>query len=106
MPREVYEADEARRRARRALGDDSDDSTVGNKNEETDNEENHDRGDNVQVGRGNDHEELEDEETTEEAIEATVLRTTTSTFKRVLMFSNGAATSLYDDQMFITFDTL
>ena len=28
IPREVFEADEARRRARRARGDDSDDSTV------------------------------------------------------------------------------
>jgi hypothetical protein len=106
MPHEVHEADEARRRARRARGDDSEDSTVGNKNEETDNEVNRDHGDNVQVGRGNNHEELEEEETTEKAIEATVRRSTTSMFKRVLMFSDGAATSLYDDQMFITFDTL
>ena len=44
IPREVYKADEARCRARPAHGNDSDDTSVSNENEETDNEENRDRG--------------------------------------------------------------
>jgi hypothetical protein len=42
----------------------------------------------------------------EETIEANVHRATTSMFRRVLMFSNGAAISLYNDQMITTFDIL
>ena len=61
IPREVFEADEARRRARRARGDDSDDLTVGG----DDGEANHDNsGLIVQVGQGND--DLEDQEANEE----------------------------------------
>ena len=103
IPREVWEADEARRCARRNRGVDSDESTVGNKNEESNAEENRNRGGIVQVGQGNDP---EDKETAEEAIEAIVHRATTSMFRRVLMFSDGAAISLYDDQMITTFDVL
>ena len=59
IPREVFEArqaDEARRRAWRARGDDSDDLTVSIENEETNNEENLDDHVNiVQVGQGNDN---------------------------------------------------
>ena len=80
IPREVYKADEARCRARPAHGNDSGDTSVSNENEETDNEENSDRSDKVQVGRGNDHKKLE-----EEAIEATDHWSMTSMFKRVIM---------------------
>jgi hypothetical protein len=109
IPRKDFEADQARRRARRARGDDSDNSTVGIENEETNNEENiDDRGHIVQVGQGND--DLEDKEankeTIEDTIEATIRRFTTSMFRRVLVFSDGAANSLYDNHMVTTFDTL
>ena len=80
IPREVYKADEDRCRARPAHGNDSGDTSVSNENEETDNEENRDRSDKVQVGRGNDHKKLE-----EEAIEATDHWSMTSMFKRVIM---------------------
>jgi hypothetical protein len=105
IPREVFEADEARRRARRACGDDSDDLTGGNDN----NEENRNGGSHiVQVGQGNNN--LEDEgankEMIEDTIEATIRRSMTSMFRRVLMFSDGATNSLYDDQIITSFDIL
>jgi len=82
LPRQVFEADEARRRAWRACGDDSDDSTVGDDDDE-------DGGLIVQVGQGND--DLEDEEVNEETIndtlKATIRRSTTFMFRCVLMFS-------------------
>ena len=92
----MFEAGKARRRAWRTRGDDSNNLTVGNKNEETDNEENRNRGDNFQDGQGNDRKELKEEETAKEVIEATtVCRSMTSMFRRVLMFSNGVATDHY-----------
>jgi len=105
LSREVFEADEARRRARRAHGDDSDDSTVGN----DDDEENRNDGSHIiQVGQGNI--DLEDkvanEETIEDTIEATIRHSTTSMFRRILMFSDGASNSIYDNQMITSFDTL
>ena len=42
----------------------------------------------------------------EDTIEATICRSTTSMFRRILMFSNGAANSLYEDQMITSFDIL
>ena len=60
------------------------------------------------VGQGNNA--LEDEgankEMIKDTIEATIRRSTTSMFRRVLMFSDGAANSLYDDQMITSFDIL
>ena len=94
-----------RRRALRTRGDDFDDSTVSNDNDE---ENRDDGGHIVQVGQGNN--DLEDEganeETVVDTIEATIRRSTTSMFRRVLMFSDGAANSLYDDQMITSFDIL
>jgi hypothetical protein len=92
IPREVWEADEARRRARRDRGVDSDESTVGNESEVS--------------GRVNDPEAPENKETLGATIEEILRQKTTAMFRRVLMFTDGAATSLYDDQMIITFDVL
>ena len=89
IPHDVWEADKARRHARHDRGVDSDVSTVGDENEES--------------GQGNDP---ENEETLEETIEAVVRQTTTTMFRRVLLFSNGAAISLHDDQMIANFDVL
>ena len=89
MPRADYEALEAKRRARRGRGVDSDEETV--------------------VGDKTDPEEDQSsvEETTKETtIEAVLRQSTVDMFRRVLMFSDGAATSLYDDQMITTFDVL
>jgi len=99
----VFEADEARRCARRARGDDSDNLTVGN-----DNDNDNDGGHVVQVGQGNIDlkDEGANEETIEDTINATIRRSTTSMFRCVLMFSDGASNSLYDDQMITSFDTL
>ena len=101
----MFEADEAQRRARRARGDDSDDSTVGNDDDE-ENREN--SGHIVEVGQGNINLEDEgaNEETIEDTIEATIHCSTTSMFRRVLMFSDGTSNSLYDDKMITSFDTL
>ncbi len=88
----MWEADEARRRARRDRGVDSNVSTVGDKSGES--------------GQDNDPEDPEIEETLEETIEEVLRRTTTTMFRCILMFSDGAATSLYDDQMIANFDVL
>ena len=101
MPRGDYEALEARHQARRDRGEDSDDSTVGN----DDNDE--DGGLAVQVGQDNlDLEEEMNKEAIVDTIEATIRRSTTSMFKCILMFNQGAADSLYDGQMIMTFETL
>ena len=42
----------------------------------------------------------------EDTIEATIRHSTTSMFRRILMFSNGAANSLYNNQMITSFDIL
>jgi hypothetical protein len=97
VPREVWEADKARRRARRDRGVYSDVSTVGDASEAS--------------GHNNDPEDPdpedpENKETLGETIEEVLCQTTTTMFRRVLMFSNGAANSLYDDQMITTFNVL
>jgi hypothetical protein len=46
------------------------------------------------------------QEAIEDPIEAAIRRSTTFMFRRVHMFSDGAANSLYDDQMITTFNTL
>ena len=89
IPCNVWEAGKARRRARCDRGIDSHASTVSDKNEES--------------SQGNDP---ENEETLEETIEGVVRRTTTSMFRRVLLFSDRAAISLYDDQMITNFGIL
>jgi hypothetical protein len=102
----VYEANEARRRARRARGVDSDDSTVANDNDDEENRD--DNGHIIQVGQGNNDPDDEggNEEAIEDPIEVAIRRSTTTMFRRVLMFSDGASNSLYDDQMITTFNTL
>jgi hypothetical protein len=89
IPRDVWEANKARHRTWRDHGVDSDVLTVGDENEES--------------GQGNDP---KNEETLKETIEAVFQRTTTAMIRRVLLFSDRAATSLYDDQMIANFDVL
>jgi hypothetical protein len=84
MPRADYEALVAKRRARRERGVDSDEETV-------------------VEDKNND---LEDEHSVEETIESVTRQMTIDMFRRVLIFSDGAATSLHDDQMITTFDVL
>ena len=99
IPREVWEADEARRRARRDRGVDSDESTDDEENEANDR-------------RNNDPEvpadpvDPEDEDSIVDTIEAVLRQSTIAMFRRVLIFSDGAATSLHNDQMITTFDVL
>ncbi len=86
IPREVFEADEAWRHARRARGDDADNLTVGG----DDGEANRDNGGLiVQVSQGNDDltDQKANEETIKDMIEAIIRRYTTSMFRCVLMFS-------------------
>ena len=93
VPRAVWDAREARRRARRARGVDSDESTVSEEG-----------GDPPQPqAQVQDH---DNDETHEETIEAVIRRQTIDMFKSVLLFSDGAAESLHDDQMITTFDVL
>jgi hypothetical protein len=82
MPRADYEALEARHQAWRDRGDDSDNLTVANDDNDQDDP---------------DH---------EDPIEATIRRATTTMFQRILMFNQGAAESLYDDQMITTIEIL
>ena len=84
MPRADYEALEARRQARRDRGADSNDLTVVR----------------------NDNNEEENEAAIDDSIEVFICRATTTMFQRVLMFNQGAAESLYDDQMITTIDIL
>jgi len=96
-----FEALDARRQAPRDRGEDSDESTVAN------NDDDEDSGFTVQVGQDNlDLKEEMNEEAIEDTIEASICHSMTSMFKRVLMFSQGAADSLYNDQMIMTSETL
>jgi len=106
MPRADYEALEARRQARRDRGDDSDDLTVANDDDDDDDND----GIPVQIGQDNLADlDLDDEMNMaafEDRIEVAIRRSTTSMFERVLMFNQGAAESLYDDQMITTIEIL
>ena len=101
MPRADYEALEARRQARRDRGVDSDDSTVPSEDDDDDA---------IQIGQDDPADPDLDEEADvgpiEDTIDAIIRRSTTSMFQRVLMFNQGAAESLYDDQMITTIDIL
>ena len=66
-------------------GVDSDVSTVGDESEAS--------------GHDNNPEDPENKETLGETIEEVLRQMTTAMFRCVLMFTDGAATSLYDDQM-------
>jgi hypothetical protein len=87
MPCAQFEAWERVRQARRKRGIDSNKSTVQDKDEDDG-----DNGDNPQ----------------EEAapLGARIHKTTVDMFKRVLLFSQGAAKALYDNQMIMTLDVL
>ena len=92
MPRAEYDAREKKRKARCARGVDSDEST---------DEEGEDPPEpQAQV---QDH---DNEEPKEETIEEVIRRRTIDMFKSVLLFSDGAAQSLHDNQMITTFDVL
>jgi hypothetical protein len=87
MPCAQFEAQERVRQAQREKGIDSDKSTVQDKDEEDG-----DNGDDLQ----------------EEAAPrgARIHKTTVDMFKQVLLFSQGAAEVLYNDQMITTLDVL
>ena len=93
MPCTDYEALEARRQARRDRGDDSNDSTVVNDDDDDNDQDNPDL-------------EEENEAAIDDSIEASIRRAMTTMFQRVLMFNQGAAESLYDDQMITTIEIL
>jgi len=105
-PAREYEALEARRQAWRDRGDDSDDSTVANDDDDNDDDE----GLAAQVGQGDladlDLDKEIDAGAIEDTIDAAIRRSTTSMFQRVLMFNQGAAESLYNDQMITTIEIL
>jgi hypothetical protein len=83
MPHAQFEALERRRQARHDRGVDSDESTV------------------------QDEDKDEDDPQEEAApLEARIRETTVDMFKRVLLFGQGAAEALYDDQMITTLDVL
>ncbi len=85
MPHAQFEALERRRQAWRDRGVDSDEETVQDKDEDDD----------------------EDDPQEEAApLEARIRKTTVDMFKQVLLFSQGAAEALYDDQMITTLDVL
>ncbi len=87
MPCAQFDTWERVRQARCKRGIDSDELTV-----QDEDEDDGDDGDNLQ----------------EEAapLEARVRKTTVDMFKRVLLFSQGAAEALYNDQMIMTLDVL
>ncbi len=95
MHRADYEALVAKRRARRERGVDSDEETVVNINEDEKNDHSEEK-----------NNDPEDSETLEDALEKVLRQEAIAMFKRVLLFHEGAAKSLYDDQMITTFDTL
>ncbi len=87
MPRAQFEAQERVRQARRKRGIDSDKSTIQDKDEDD----------------GVDGDNLQEEAA---PLEARIRETTVDMFKQVLLFSQGAAEALYDDQMITTLDVL
>jgi hypothetical protein len=88
MPRAQFEALEARRQARRKQGVDSNESIINDNNDDDDTE---DAGD-PKGGPA--------------LLETRIRKNTVDMFKRVLLFSNGAAEALYNNQMFTTLDVL
>jgi hypothetical protein len=87
MPCAQFEARKRVRQARRKRGIDSDKSTIQGKDE--------DDGDNGA-----------DLQAEAAPLEARIRKTTVDMFKQVLLFSQGAAEALYDDQMITTLDVL
>jgi hypothetical protein len=87
MPRSQFEAPERRQQARHEQGVDSDKSTV-----DYDNEDN--------------AEDAGDPQGEPALLETRIHKTTVDMSKRVLLFSQGAAEALYDDQMITSLDIL
>jgi hypothetical protein len=87
MPHAQFEAQEQVRQARHERGVESDKSTVQDKDKED----------------GKDEDDPQEEAA---PIEARIRVTTVDMFKRVLLFSQGAAEALYNDQMITTLDIL
>jgi hypothetical protein len=87
MPCAQFEARERVRQARQERGVDSEKSTIQDEDE--------DDGDNV-----------DDPQEEAAPLEARIRETTVDTFKQVLLFRQGAAEALYDDQMITTLDVL
>jgi hypothetical protein len=85
MPRAQFEALERCRQARCDRGIDSDEETVQDEDED------------------DDEDDLQEEAA---PLEARICKTTVDMFKRVLLFSPGAAEALYNDQMIMTLDVL
>jgi hypothetical protein len=88
IPRTQYEALEARRQARREWGVNSDKSTVKDDNDDDDSEE------------------AEDPQGDLALVKTRIREDTVNMFKRVLLFSQGVAAALYDNQMITTLDVL
>jgi hypothetical protein len=86
MPCAQFEALEQCQQAWRDRGIDSDKSTVRDENKDKDGED--------------------DPQEEAAPLEARIRTTTIDMFKQVLLFSQGAAEALYDDQMIMTLDVL
>ncbi len=87
MPHDQFEARERVRHAWCKSGVDSDEATVQGKDKDA----------------GDNEDDLQEEAA---PLEARICKTTIDMFKRVLLFSQGAAEALYDDQMIMTLDVL
>ncbi len=87
MPHTQFEALEKCRQARREQGIDSDKWTVKDDND-------------------NDAEDAGDPQGERALLKTRIHKTTVDMFKRVLLFSQGAAEALYKDQMITALDTL
>jgi hypothetical protein len=87
MPRAQFEALEQHRQALRDRGVDSDEETVRDETKDEDKDE-------------------DDSQEEPAPLEARIRMTTVDMFKRVLLFSQGAAEALYDNQMVMTLDVL
>ncbi len=90
MPRAQFEALERRQQAWHDRGVDSDEETVRDETDETKDEDEHE--DDLQEERA--------------PLKARIRMTTVDMFKRVLLFSQGAAEAFYDSQMVTTLDVL
>ncbi len=86
MPCAQFEALVARQQARHDWGKDSDKLTI----QDEDKDKNGD----------------DDPQEDDVPLEARIRTTTTDMFKRVILFSQGAAEAFYDDQMITTLDVL
>jgi hypothetical protein len=86
-PRAQVKARERVRQARCKRGVDSDEATVQDEDKD-------------------DGEDEDDPQEEAAPLEARIHETTIDMFKRVLLFSQGAAEALYDDQMILTLDAL